>query len=113
MPKRTIKLVTAVLSLSIALCAQEVQPSSAASSPQPENAVATDTTKANRSLFPRVNFLAECLFGTVRWHHTGGTMMLSNGKVVHDFYIRINPCEPRGTVALLWPKMNELTPIHN
>jgi hypothetical protein len=58
-------------------------------------------------IFPEFYQQADCSVRPVLWQHLQGTFVLGNGKVIHDFYIRIDPCGPQklqGATALFCPK---------
>jgi|SRR5207247_3843706 len=92
------RIVMAIFVLATALLAQMAQPHSSVNSQDVER-VAENTGIANAKA---ISNFADCSSRGVRWEHMQGTLALSNGKILHEWWEKIDQCQPRGT-ALLCP----------
>jgi len=99
------RIVIAIFVLATALLAQMAQPHSSVNSQDLEH-VAENTGIADAKI---TSTLTDCSLRPVRWQHMQGTLVLGKGKVLHEWWARIDPCQPRGTAALLCPNAESVT----
>jgi len=52
----------------------------------------------------------DCNRAPARWQRMQGTLVLDNGKIVHEFWVRIDSCQSRGSVALFCPHGTSTNP---
>jgi hypothetical protein len=47
----------------------------------------------------------DCNRAPARWQRMQGTFVLDNGRVVHEFWVKIDPCLPQGSADLFCPQI--------
>src|SRR5215470_15981674 len=52
----------------------------------------------------------DCSRDPARWQHFQGTIGLGNRKIVHEVWIKVDPCQPQGSVALFCPPATSANP---